>query len=121
MKVVNLILAVLFLLFASFQFNDPDPYLWVILYVSVAGVLGFAAFGRQQRYLTLAGIAVTLVGCLLNIKSVFQFFFNDDGIGLAQGMSDEYLYIEESREFGGMFIALLALAYVWWQFNRKRA
>lgn len=118
MKITKIILSALFLLFAYFQLNDPDPWMWVILYIFVAAVMGFAAFDKYNRYVILAGIGITALGCLATIKSVWEFLTNDDGMGLAEGMSYEHPYIEESREFGGMLIALLALLFIWRQYKQ---
>jgi hypothetical protein len=41
-KIVSLVLALLFALFAGFQYNDPDPWLWIGIYGYVA-VTGFLA------------------------------------------------------------------------------
>ena len=38
-----------------------------------------------------------------------DFLSNDDGIGITETMSDEYDYIEEGREFGGVAISTIAL------------
>ena len=46
MKVINIILTLLFILFAAVQLNDPDPWLWVAIYGLVAGVSGFAIFQK---------------------------------------------------------------------------
>ncbi|HYI78522.1 MAG TPA: transmembrane 220 family protein, partial [Chryseolinea sp.] len=36
MRIVNFILAVLFLLFAFVQINDPDPVIWILIYGAMA-------------------------------------------------------------------------------------
>lgn len=50
MKILNLILTILFILFAAVQYNDPDPIHWMALYLFVAAVCGFAAFGKYNKY-----------------------------------------------------------------------
>lgn len=61
MKTLNLILVGLFVLFAAVQWNDPDPVHWMALYLFVAGICGFAAFGKHNKYLLWAGIVVCTI------------------------------------------------------------
>ena len=35
MRIVNFILAIMFLLFAFVQINDPDPVIWILIYGAV--------------------------------------------------------------------------------------
>ncbi|MBL0009092.1 MAG: hypothetical protein IPP25_18460 [Saprospiraceae bacterium] len=50
MKIFNIILAILFLLFAAVQFNDsPDDILfWVLVYAGVGIISAFAAFNKYN-------------------------------------------------------------------------
>jgi hypothetical protein len=36
MKTVNLILSILFVIFAALQYNDPDPFIWIPIYLFAA-------------------------------------------------------------------------------------
>ncbi len=112
MKIINLGLSLLFMYFTLVQFNDPDSYLWVGLYILITGIFALAVFGKYQKYVVYAAMAICTIGLLLTIGSVVKFFTNEDGITLTEGMSNSYLYIEESREFGGLLITLLALLFL---------
>ena len=73
MKIFNLIFFLLFILFAALQYNDPDPYLWIPLYL-FAAALCWLAF-RQKYYpaLYLSAIAIyTMYAAYL--------FFSKDGM-----------------------------------------
>lgn len=118
MRIVNLILALLFVLFASFQGNDEDGAIWIVLYGAVALLLGFAAFKRYLRWATWGIAAAILVGMIYYAPGLWEFFTNDDGITFSQGMSNEFSYIEEAREVGGLTIALAAVGWVLWQQGR---
>ena len=49
MKILNIILCIMFLLFLGVQYNDPDPYLWMPIYGFVAYVCGLAAMGKYHK------------------------------------------------------------------------
>ncbi len=36
MRITHLIVAIIFIAFGMVQLNDPDPYLWVVVYLGVA-------------------------------------------------------------------------------------
>ncbi|MFT5800889.1 MAG: hypothetical protein ACI956_000694, partial [Nonlabens sp.] len=38
MKITNIILGILFAIFAAVQYNDPDSWNWILLYLFVAVV-----------------------------------------------------------------------------------
>ena len=60
-KVFSLVFAVLFLISAGLQWNDPDPYLWIPLYLlSVLGCL-LAAKGVYKPKFYTGVIAIYLV------------------------------------------------------------
>ncbi|MEM6764987.1 MAG: transmembrane 220 family protein [Bacteroidota bacterium] len=120
MKYVFVVLAILFALFAYFQLNDPDPYLWVGLYVALALLAGLAATGRFYLPIIIGGMVLCGVGALLTIPSLLEFMTNDDGMTLKEGMSYEYPYIEESREFGGLLIGFLTLLFFFFQARKAR-
>lgn len=116
MKIINVILAVLFALFAFFQLNDPDSLSWVVLYLYVAIISAMAAFGRYNLALILPGIAIFVVYFVYLIPSVFEFV--SSGEDLMNRMDAEKMYIEQTREAGGLLIGLLALIFHF--VNRKK-
>ncbi|MEO1261279.1 MAG: transmembrane 220 family protein [Bacteroidota bacterium] len=116
MKVTNLILAVVFLLFAYFQVNDPDPYLWMLLYFFLAAVCLFSAYGRRNKYIIWMGIA----GCTIWIFLLLPEFINWINMGMpniAGQMKAEEPHIEFTREFLGLGICL---AVLFWQLRKVK-
>lgn len=115
MKILNIVLAVVFTLFAVVQLNDPDPYLWVAIYLAVAVISGFAVF---QKY-SLPGIIVLMIICLGG--SIYYFpglveLFSDHEIGdLTKTMKAEKPFIEESRESLGLLLSFLVLSFQYFQ------
>lgn len=63
--------SLLFLLFAYWQWNDPDPEVWVSIYCFAASLCALAAFGRYYvPLLFTAAIAAFLGGVYLFPASV---------------------------------------------------
>ncbi|MCF3649854.1 transmembrane 220 family protein [Synoicihabitans lomoniglobus] len=60
-RIAHGIMAVLFLLSAGVQYNDPAPAPWIALYLAAATATGLAARGKPVRWLGWALIAVCAV------------------------------------------------------------
>jgi len=119
MKILKIILGILFLLFAYFQLNDPDPLIWVSIYVLI-GIMSLAsAFNISSRYAILGAMVICLVGGLVSFPGVWDYVTNQDGKTIMEGMSNDKPYIEQTREFGGLLIGLLALTFLYIQDRKK--
>ncbi len=107
--IVNGILFVLFGLFAIVQINDPDPFLWVMIY----GVTGVTAllriFGIFQR--TMVMIILVLIGiyALLHLPSFWYWLTHSNKSALFGEMIYDKPHIEGTREFLGLVIAAIGL------------
>jgi len=112
MKFVHVIMALLFVITAALQLNDPDPLYWVTVYLA-AGVVAVAAFrGRFLKTLSKVSIGLALAGLLISIPGTGEYFGADDYGSIYGGMSAEKPYIESAREFGGLFIAVAYLVFL---------
>lgn len=113
MKIVNILLTVLFTLFAVVQYNDPDPWAWVGIYGLVAVVSGFAIVGKYQRYLILAGLAVCVIWMATLVPGLAE-WIGQGMPSIAGEMKTEVPYIELTREFFGLLLcgSVLMLHYV---------
>lgn len=109
MKIINIVLTLLFALFAFFQLNDPDSLSWVILYGYVAVISGMAIFRRYNLALILPGVAIFAVYFVYLLPSVFEFL--SSGEDLMNRMDEGKMYIEQTREAGGLLIGLLVLIF----------
>ncbi len=119
MKLTNWILAVLFALFAVVQYNDLDPWLWILMYGYVAVVCGFAALGKWNNYVILAGLAVSLTWGVLLVPEFVKWL--KMGLpNIAGQMKAESPHIEFTREFLGLAICVATLAWQFWLSKRKR-
>jgi hypothetical protein len=112
MKVFNLIFCLLFVFSAVLQYNDPDPYLWIPIYMYGA-VLCWLAF--RNKYYPKA----YLIGILVYLGYAIYLFFTKDGVwdwitkhkaeDIAATMKAEKPWIEDTREFFGLLILIVVL------------
>ena len=117
MKIINIVLTMLFALFAFFQLNDPDPWVWVSIYGLVAVVSGAAIFNKHNIIVVYVGIVI----CLLGIGILFPELINWIRMGtpdIAETMKTEKDYIEFVREFFGLIISLIALLFHFYQIRK---
>lgn len=117
MKITNIILTILFTLFAGWQFNDPDPWIWVSIYGMVAMISGAAVFRKHNLVVVYIGIAI----CVLGIGILFPELINWVRMGtpdIAETMKTDRPYIEFVREFFGLIISLAALLFHFYQIRK---
>ncbi len=113
MKVFNIIFIFVFILFAAVQYNDPDPYLWMPIYLYPA-VLCYLAI--RHKY-PLRGYLIGFV--IFGVYAIYK-IFDENGVidwirfhqatSIASTMKAEQPWIEETREFFGLVIILIVLA-----------
>ena len=110
MKVVNLLLALMFVVFAFLQINDPDPVLWILIYGAMAVVCILAAFRIYSRIALIVLIVLFAGYSIVFFDGVIEWFAQPDKSVLFDDvMKMQYPYIEESREFLGLLICLIVL------------
>lgn len=104
-------ISLLFVTMAALQINDPDPSLWIGLYLAVAAIP--AARVLERRAPVLFGTALGLViACLLVSLPGFVDFLRSGDYGSIGGeMSSSKPYIESAREFLGALIGLICLIF----------
>ncbi|MFM9911628.1 MAG: transmembrane 220 family protein, partial [Chitinophagaceae bacterium] len=56
MKLFNIIFASVFFLFAALQYNDPDPYIWIPIYLYAVVLCWYAFKGKYFPRAYLLGI-----------------------------------------------------------------
>jgi len=122
MKAFNIIFCLLFVFSAALQYNDPDPYVWMPIYMYGA-VLCWLAF--RNKYYPKA----YLIGIFIYLGYAIYLFFAKDGVldwinkhnaeDIAATMKAEKPWIEETREFFGLIILIVVLAINFF-YSRKR-
>lgn len=107
MKFFNLLFCILFLISAGLQYNDPDPYVWIPIYMYGVIYCWLAFRGKYHPKAYLIGSAILL------IYAAYE-FFSTDGVldwmkqhhaeNIAETMKAEKPWIEATREFFGLLI-----------------
>jgi len=123
MKLFNLIFCLLFIISAGLQYNDPDPYVWMPIYMYGA-VLCWQAF-RNKFY-----PKAYLIGIIIYAGYAIGLFFWKNGVldwaikhnaeDIAATMKAEKPWIEETREFFGLAILIVVLLIDFF-YAKKRA
>lgn len=112
-KIFNVVFAVLFLICAGLQWNDPDPYLWMPLYLLSVLSCVYAFKGISAKRLNMFNIAVYSPYALYNFvveDGVLSWATEHNFDSLTQSMMASTPWIENTREFGGLFIMLVVCA-----------
>ena len=122
MKTFNIIFCIVFVLFAALQYNDPDPYVWVPIYMYTA-VLCWLAF-RNQFYpkAYLLGIAVYAVYAVYKVfdqNGLIDWITKHNAENIAETMKAQKPWIEETREFFGLVILIVVLLINYLYAKRK--
>jgi len=112
MRYLLFFLTATYVVFAALQLNDPDPLVWVPLYLVPAAATLAAAFHRLPAWLgwALAAAYVAL--------AVWWWPARYDGL---TGPMNPATTVEEGRESLGLFIAAIGLALSAWASRRPYA
>lgn len=97
-KIICWFFALLFLTFAAVQFNDPDPMLWVVIYVA------FALLSLSVVYFRMPGAVYLLAALMTAVWAWFQ--WPDVWEGIGESMLTENM--ERGREALGLLICTFA-------------
>lgn len=121
-KSLNIFFCVLFIIFAGLQYNDPDPYIWIPIYLYTS-VLCFLASKKR-----IVPVAYTIALTVFSIYAVYLFFDKTGVIdwatahqaeNIAQTMKATKPWIEETREFFGLLILIIVLAVNYISLRKK--
>lgn len=125
MKVFNIICIILFVISAALQYNDPDPYIWIPIYL-------YGAFLCYQAIKRIYHPALYILAFVIYIGYALYLFFDKQGVlswanehqaeSIVQSMKATKPWIEETREFGGLLILVLVLSInmVWLRKVKKK-
>ena len=118
--ILNIIFCLSFLLFAWFNLNDKDSWLWVPIYLAASVCCALAAFEMFYPVIYLLLNAFYLIYALI-------LFFSADGVrdwivkykqpSITESMQATKPYIEKTREFFGLLIISAALAINYFAFS----
>ncbi|MCE3229061.1 MAG: hypothetical protein K0S32_3612 [Bacteroidetes bacterium] len=123
MKILNIFFIVLFIISAALQYNDPDPYIWMPIYLWAAFLCYLAVKERYNPYLYYVSLPVYLIyAAILFFSSTGVIsWYNDHGAeNIAESMKATKPWIEETREFFGLLIVSGALSFNMMWFSKKK-
>ena len=122
MKVFNLLFCLLFVFSAALQYNDPDPYIWMPIYMYGAILCWLVFRNKYYPKAYLIGIAVYIVyaiGLFFWKNGVLDWVTKHNAEDIAATMKAEKPWIEETREFFGLLILVVVLLVNYF-YSRKR-
>ncbi len=121
MKILNLSLAVIFLLFAVVQLNDTpgDVLFWFLMYSFVAVISAFAAFKKYNMWALLLGLAVVVYELFRKFPTIAQ-WISDGMPSIVEEMQASSPYVELAREYLGLMLCLIVLVYHYVTYSRLR-
>jgi Transmembrane family 220, helix len=112
MRILNSLLAIMFLAFAFLQVNDPDPVLWILIYGAMAAVSVMAIFEYYIPALLYALALGYMIYLVILFPGVMTWYNSPDRSLLFDDLAKmQYYYIEEAREFLGLMICQVALVF----------
>jgi hypothetical protein len=110
MKFVNLVLAVMFIVFAFLQVNDPDPVHWILIYGAMAVVCILVAFRYYPIKIMIGLMIIYFAYSIYFLPGLSEWLGHENKGDLFDDLAKmEHAYIEESREFLGLMICNIVL------------
>ncbi|MBX3254064.1 MAG: transmembrane 220 family protein [Chitinophagaceae bacterium] len=122
MKAFNIIFCILFIISAALQYNDPDPYLWIPIYLFGASACWLAFRNKLYPKVYLAGTLVFLVYAIylfVTKDGVWDWMTQHNAENIAETMKAEKPWIEDTREFFGLAI-LMAVLMIDYRYAKRR-
>ena len=121
MKIFNYFFCFVFVVFAALQYNDPDPYLWMPIYLYTAVLCFLAARHKFYPKAYLTGIIVYAAYAVYKVfdqNGLLDWIKLHHAENIAETMKAQKPWIEESREFFGLLI-LIAVLLIDWAYAKR--
>ncbi len=115
--IIQVIVILIFLVFAFWQLNDPDPVRWIAIYLGVSVSALLLLLKKDFPVLPLAGAIVCLAG-LVYLSPDFISWIREGMPTITGQMKAESPHIELVREFLGFCIAGIAY-YLYYRAHRR--
>ncbi|HET6243624.1 MAG: transmembrane 220 family protein [Bacteroidetes bacterium] len=117
MRTVALLFVGIYLLFAYWQINDPNPILWITLYL-VSAFVSLKMYQKKNNLELLIVLQILYSSMLINSWvqiTAFEGFFTP-----GHGLSMKSFNQELARETAGLMICLLTfIVYMIYTFSKK--
>lgn len=108
-RAYHLVAAVLLLVMAAIQLNDPDPMYWVTVYAVAAIIPLGQLVGRKFPSLWTMAMGMIIAGLLMSLPGFWDYLTADDYLSITREMLGDKPYVEYGREFLGLLIAACLL------------
>ena len=112
MKYLNIFFILLFVFSAALQYNDPDPYVWIPIYLYGAFICYRAIQHKYNPILYITGLVVYggyAVYLIFDKTGVLSWINEHNSESIVQSMKATKPWIEETREFFGLMLLIIAL------------
>ena len=112
MKIFNWFFIVCFVLFAAVQYNDPDWYTWIPIYLYAALLCRQATKNKFSLPLYIIGYVVFggyAIYKIFDANGLIDWVTKHNAENIAETMKAEKPWVEESREFFGLVIILIVM------------
>jgi len=110
MRIVNFVLAAMFLTFAFLQINDPDPVIWILIYGAMAVLSIMAIFEFYPRKFIIGLMVLFVLYSAVYASGAVEWLNQDNKSLLFDDLAKmQHPYIEETREFLGLLICIIVL------------
>jgi len=111
-KIINFILFFLLLLFAIVQLNDPDPFLWVFIYLTASILVFLSVFKNIPKII----LRIVLIGLLLFAGFYISYFLDWLKVEKKEELFGKMIYdkpyLEGTREFLGLLLTSGIIYYL---------
>ena len=113
LKTFNVLSGLIFLACAALQWNDPDPLLWITLYVlaAISCALVFANINAAKFHIGLVvAYVIYAIYLFMTEDGVLSWMLDHQFESLTRSMMASAPWIENTREFGGLMIMAVVCA-----------
>jgi Transmembrane family 220, helix len=121
MKIFNLILALIFFIFAYLQLNDTpgDILFWFLIYGYTGLICAFAAWNRYNMWSIILGILV-LIYQIFRMFPAFSQWISAGCPSIVEEMKASNPFVELVREFLGLCICMTVLIYQYLRYTKLK-
>ena len=110
-KIKNLILFILFVIFAVLQLNDPDGKLWFFIYFIVSLICLYNTFKAVPKSILILSIIALMSYSVFHFSLFIDYLNTENKEEIFGEMVYDKPYLEGTREFIGLLLAALGIMY----------
>ena len=107
---IHKIVAALYILCAAVQYNDPDFYIWIPLYIVPAMIALAYDKGWRNSNILLTFVVIYIIGMLMYTPELISWIRNGSPT-ITGTMQAESPFIEFVREFFGLGLCLIGMLW----------